>query len=379
MKIVHTCLGCFFIDNYSYQENLLPKYHVKMGYDVTVIASLVSFDEKGNGCLLDSASEYEDPNGFHIVRLAYKWPVKLNKHLQHYVGLAEQLNKIEPDIIFMHGAGIGDSYIVASYLKKHPQVKLYSDSHADYFNSGRSWFSLKILNGTIRRYYGSRLSKYFIKRFGVTPWRCDFLINVYGADKDKVEYLPLGVDDEAIPTNRLEVRSAIRSELNIGDNDIVIFTGGKIDEKKNIHILLKTLQQLQMPNVHVIIAGVIMPKMEDVIRPLITSNVHYLGWCDAKRVMDCMVASDLACFPGTHSTLWEQSVGVGLPIIYKHWEKMDQVNVNGNAISIKGEDAEELQKALELMISNIDSYKDRAGVASKGFLYSEIAKRAIGL
>ena len=27
MKIVHLCLGCFYIDNYSYQENMLPKFH----------------------------------------------------------------------------------------------------------------------------------------------------------------------------------------------------------------------------------------------------------------------------------------------------------------------------------------------------------------
>ncbi len=30
MKIVHMCLGCFYPDNYSYQENMLPKYHKEM-------------------------------------------------------------------------------------------------------------------------------------------------------------------------------------------------------------------------------------------------------------------------------------------------------------------------------------------------------------
>ena len=37
MKIVHLCLCSFFPDNYSYQENLLPKYHKRLGYDVEVI------------------------------------------------------------------------------------------------------------------------------------------------------------------------------------------------------------------------------------------------------------------------------------------------------------------------------------------------------
>jgi hypothetical protein len=45
MKVVHLCLGCFYIDNYSYQENMLPKYHKLAGHEVSVVASLVSFDK----------------------------------------------------------------------------------------------------------------------------------------------------------------------------------------------------------------------------------------------------------------------------------------------------------------------------------------------
>ena len=31
MRILHMCLGSFFVDNYSYQENILPKYHKALG------------------------------------------------------------------------------------------------------------------------------------------------------------------------------------------------------------------------------------------------------------------------------------------------------------------------------------------------------------
>ena len=47
MKVLHICLACFFPDNYSYQENMLPKFHKELGYDVEVIASLASFDRNG--------------------------------------------------------------------------------------------------------------------------------------------------------------------------------------------------------------------------------------------------------------------------------------------------------------------------------------------
>ena len=57
MKIVHLCISAFYIDNCSYQENLLPKYHAKMGYDVTIIASLATYDKDGNLIFLDKPSE----------------------------------------------------------------------------------------------------------------------------------------------------------------------------------------------------------------------------------------------------------------------------------------------------------------------------------
>lgn len=52
MKVVHLCLGSFYPDNYSYQENLLPKFHKELGHCVEVIASTQSFDENGKVCFL---------------------------------------------------------------------------------------------------------------------------------------------------------------------------------------------------------------------------------------------------------------------------------------------------------------------------------------
>ena len=94
-----------------------------------------------------------------------------------------------------------------------------------------------------------------------------------------------------------------------------------------------------------------------------------------------MVASDIACFPGTHSTLWEQSVGIGLPAIFNHWNEMEHVNVNGNCFLINGEDVGEIRQAILTMtdLSNLSHYRELAKEASKSFLYSEIAKKAIEL
>ena len=66
MKVVHLCLGCFYPDNYSYQENMLPKFHKELGCDVEVIASVQSFDEHGKVCFLDKTGSYKNEYGIKV-------------------------------------------------------------------------------------------------------------------------------------------------------------------------------------------------------------------------------------------------------------------------------------------------------------------------
>lgn len=382
MKIVHLCLGNFFIDGYSYQENILPKYHVKMGHDVTVIASLRSFNKEGKSCLLDGYQEYDDKNGFHIVRLPYKWPLSLNKLLRRYRGFADILQREDPDLIFSHNIQYGDIAVVVNYLRKHPKVKVFADNHGDYINSAKNYLSKNILHPVVWRHYAKMIEPYLIKCYGVIPMRCRFLKEMYHINPKIIEYLPLGVDDEAIPSNREIVRNEIRKELGIPDDEMVMITGGKIDKLKNTHVLLEALDKVNNNRLHLIICGTLTPEM-DYLKKIIDSNanIHYLGWCNAVRVMNCMVASDFACFPGTHSTLWEQSIGVGLPAIFKRWNEMEHVNVNGNCIFVVGEDIEELVSSICIMTNKADfhGFKEKAVKASSHFLYSNISKKAIGV
>ncbi len=378
MKIVHLCLSCFYIDNYSYQENMLPKYHVKMGYDVTVIASLVSFDKNGKPCLLESASEYFDKNGYKVIRLDYKTPNIIYKVLRKYKGFYKTLEKENPDVIFSHGISMADNSELRKYLKKHPNVQLYADNHADYINSATNWFSKNILHKIIWKYYAKMVEPYFIKCYGVTPMRCRFLKEMYHIKSNVIEFLPMGVDDDAIPSNRSEIRNLLRKKYCIGNDDILIFTGGKIDERKNIHILIDAIKELNNPKLHLVICGVLAPEMNH-LKEKFDSNIHYLGWCDSEKVMNNMIASDIACFPGTHSTLWEQAVGIGLPCILKHWNEMTHLDINGNCIFIKGNDMTELKDVVNKML-NKDFYahqKEKAFNAVTIFLYSDISKKAI--
>ena len=379
-KIVHLCLSNFYVDNYSYQENVLTKFHIKQGYDVTVIAKLFTYDKNGRGVFLPGPSVYKEETGCKVIRLAFKKPTKWNKRFRHFVGFRETLFSEAPDIIFMHGASFGDTPIVKEYMKEHPNTKLFADSHTDYVNSATNFLSKHILHRIVWRHYIKVVEPYMSKYYGVTPQRCRFLKEIYGVNPDLVEFLPLGVDDDLIPSNRHIVRKEIRNKLGLTDNDILIVTGGKIDERKNTHILIDALERLDDKRIHLVICGVLIPPMLYLKERIdANKNIHYLGWCNAEQVMNNMIASDMACFPGTHSTLWEQAVGVGLPAIFKRWNEMEHVNVNENCVFVKGEDVEELKSSILQMLDDKQYHKIKslAEEASKSFLYSEIAKKAI--
>ena len=69
MKIIHCCLAAFYIDNFSYQENILPKIHKLQGNDVFIIASTETYFE--NKLIYSESKEYINENGIKVKRLSY--------------------------------------------------------------------------------------------------------------------------------------------------------------------------------------------------------------------------------------------------------------------------------------------------------------------
>lgn len=199
MKILHLCLSSFYIDNFSYQENMLPKYHVLMGHDVSVIASLVSFDSNGKPCLLESESIKITPDGYKVIRLDYKRLFyKFFKFIRIYNNTYKTIANESPDLIFIHDFSFMDIFSVMRYVKKRKNIKVYVDCHTDFINSAQSWVSKYIFHYFIWMLVGKYINPYVEKFYGVTPLRCDFLRDVYRIDNQKVELLVMGVDDNLI-------------------------------------------------------------------------------------------------------------------------------------------------------------------------------------
>ncbi|MFC2145664.1 hypothetical protein ACFLQQ_04965, partial [Actinomycetota bacterium] len=152
MKILHLCLANFYIDNYSYQENMLPKFHKKMGLDVEIIASLISFDNTGKLYFLKKGESYINEYGISVTRLNYR-KLLFSKKMRQYEGTYQSISKAKPDIIFIHGCQFVDIKFVVKYLKENPKVKVYVDNHADFSNSARNFLSKNILHKIMWKHY----------------------------------------------------------------------------------------------------------------------------------------------------------------------------------------------------------------------------------
>jgi len=380
MKIMHLMLACFYIDNYSYQENYLPKYHKKQGHDVEIVASLFTFDENGNGKWVEKGSKYTNEHGIPVTRLGFK-NNRFSKILRQYTGLYEELERFNPDVIFIHGVQFCDIKVLVKYLKKHPDVRVFADNHADFSNSAKSFVSKYIQHRILWRHCAQLINPYVKRFYGVLPARVDFLINEYKLPKEKVELLIMGTDDDSVTEAKNPIyRQQIRAQYGIEDDDFLIMYGGKTDNyKKQVFLLMDAVNEIDNPKVKLIVFGSVIPELKDEVQKRCSNRVKYIGWVQAKDSYKYFASCDLAVFPGRHSVFWEQVAGQGIPLLVKEWQGTKHTDINGNTIFLKNDSKDEIKEAL-LNILDGDNYSEllnRAKRAEKEFLYSEIAKRSI--
>ncbi len=377
MKVLHLMLACFYIDGYSYQENLLPKFHKKNGHDVEIIASLVSFNQNGESVFLSSPSKYTNEDGIPVTRLAYK-KVPFSKKLRKYIGLYEELERIKPDVVFVHGVQFSDVNVLVKYLKKHNNVVVYADNHSDFSNSATNFLSRFFLHRIVWKHYAQMINPFVKKFYGVLPARVDFLINEYKIPKEKVELLVMGVDDEQVEKSKAKVE-IIRNFYGIKKDDFLIVTGGKFDLfKQQVFALMEVINELGNPHIKLIVFGSVVPELKEKMISLAHGNVQYIGWKEAECTNDLFAASNLAIFPGRHSVFWEQVAGLGIPMICKFWDGTTHVDCGGNVVFLKTDDKIELKKAI-LQVYNV-GYSKMTEIAKKAqskFLYSNISLKSL--
>ncbi len=383
MKILHICLASFYIDNYSYQENVLPRMHKKMGHDVQILASTETFID-GNSLGYVKPATYKNEDDILVIRIPYAKgiPHKLATKLRIYPDFTEYLEKFMPDLIFLHDVQFLSIRQIVNYAKKH-KVRIIADGHADFSNSARSILSRWILHGCV--YYPIiKMAEPYIERFyGTLPARVEFFKKVYHIPDEKVSFLPMGVDDDlAYSSSNERVRKEIRNQYGVKESDFLIVTGGKIDVAKTQTLLLmEAINRIDDMRIKLLIFGSVSKELKKQFDDKCGNHIVYAGWATVEQSYKFFSASDLVVFPGRHSVYWEQAAGLGKPLVVKYWEGTTHVDLGGNALFLYDDSVIEIQKKIESIVFEDGKFEKMVKVAKKRgmefFSYYSIAQRSI--
>lgn len=384
MKIVHICIcSHVFCETYAYQDNLLPKYHKKLGHDVSIIAPVYSGFDKDTGRIncMDSGVTIMQ-NGIKLIRLKAALPCKVNQHVHQFHGLYKAIEQEKPDLIFAHSIASLNYRSIARYKSKHPSVRVCVDNHADYVNSGK-----KVLSD----FWASFVMRYFVAKklidasemfYGVTPARCDYLHEVLGVPMGKISLLPMGADDEEMRLDSREfLRKSVRQKYGISDDDFLIVTGGKIDWLKNIHVLAKAVNSVENNHLKLLIFGSIIDDMKSIFEQLKSDKVQCIGWVPSNEVYQYFYAADIVMFPGLHSVLWEQAVASKVPCAFSKIKGFEHVDFGGNCILMEGKDSGYYKHLLNQILSDKERYTQMLVAAQSDgaddFRYGRIAQKVV--
>lgn len=373
-----------FNANLAYQENLLSKAHHDLGHEVTIIApSYCDFDKKTNK-IINTSKKYETiGGGIKVIRLKPVFPLKINQSLHCFYGLGKTIEEIEPDLIFAHGLVSLNFRYFSHYKRKHPEVKIVYDNHADFNNSCKNKFTYIYNRYIVRNFLVSKIENTSDFFYGVTPARCDFLSDMYGLPKQKISLLPMGADETEMHFDRRkEIRQEVREKYGIENDDFLIVTGGRIDPLKNIHVLAKAVKDSQYKKVKILVFGSIRKDMQGIFDVLQSDNrIICVGWQPSNQVYRFFYAADIVMFPGLHSVLWEQAVASQVPCAFSRINGFEHVDIGGNCILMDRKSSSYYQSVVERVYTDKTYYHNLCDNArsekSQQFLYRNIAKKVI--
>lgn len=380
MKILHCCISAFYIDHYNYQENILPRQNKIDGHEVLIIASTYTFKNNDNKQgYYTEPRDYLNEDNILVKRRKYKdFGIRFINQKFHCIdGLYDMIEAFMPDVILFHGTSSLEIKTLCRYKKNHNNVKIYIDSHADYYTSGTNLLSKGILHGLLYRFYLQNALPYIEKVFYISIGCGDFLREVYKLPEEKIEFYSLGGN---LPSSQEldQAKNDVIKELNLRADNILFLQAGKFDENKKLVEMLETFKKIKNDKLIFILIGSLSVDIKEKVEALIAedSRVRYLGWRDGNELNRYLNACDIYVQPGKVSAIAQNAICRNSVVILNNLKEYRPF-VNGNGWLINNmEEASNALTAISLGKVNIDEMKmiSRA-IAEKFFDYKTLARR----
>lgn len=372
MKIVH--IHQYYNDGLGYQENILPRYQAKLGHEVILITSNLS-NGFNNDERIKKVGEYKDSN-FRVRRISIKSEFK--ERFVIFKNLYEQLDEIKPDYIFHHSVTSPSLGIVCKYKKNNPNVFLVTDNHADLNISAKNKYWKFIYYNTIWKNYIKKYDKYIDIYFGVTPSRCLFLNEELGVSNSKIRLLPIGADTDKINVD--VSKEKFFDKYRINKDNFIIAHGGKITPEKQVDRIIEAFSYIDCPNITLILFGKIydenVKKLVEKDRRIIT-----LGWLNREETLAVLKYSDIGIWNTQHTTLLEDAIAVGLPMILRYYGSTSHL-IDDSGLFLYEGSVREIYDKLNFCINNkyvIKELKKNTLSMAEVLSYDNISKESLSV
>jgi glycosyltransferase involved in cell wall biosynthesis len=329
---------------------LLPRQNKIDGHDVSIIASTEVYinNTKLGYC---EPKKYVNEDGIPVRRIPYrKIPIHLIRtKVRSYQGVFKILQEEKPDVIMFHGVPAWELRTVVRYKRAHPEIKLYVDSHEDFHNSARNFFSRNVLNKIFYRLIVKSAYPHIDKILCVSLETMDFLKTMYKIPPSKLEFFPLGgiifPEEE-----REQKRKGIRGNLEMTNDHILCVHSGKMDKLKRTADVINAFSKVKSDKLRLVLIGSMTDEVKKDVLPLINADprITYLGWKTADELMEYLCAADVYVQPGGQSATMQNAICCGCAmILYPH--KSHEPYLQGNGYYVKT--IEDMREAFEDIVN----------------------------
>lgn len=196
----------------------------------------------------------------------------------------------------------------------------------------------------------------------------------YGVSKDKLFFTPYAVDNERffLNANRLlPLKTALRRQIGITSEQVVILFVGKLIEKKRPMSLLKAFNKLTYKNKALIFVGDgrMRPHLENFVVEEDVKNVHFTGFKNQLEINNYYAMADFLVLPSGMGETWglvvNEAMCFGMPVIVSDVVgcSSDLVIDNENGFTVTLDDTDTLSSKILYLLSD-EKMRKKFGINS---------------
>ena len=322
MQILQICQ--WYIPEYGFQEYFLADAWQRMGHEVVSIAGTHVYPRAGYGQIEGLARQRKVPPGQHQELDTDVWRLPCLE-LRHRTFLSTKLEalvrELAPDMVLVHGVTSANLLRLARLKgKTRKPFRLICDEHMLSTNT-QNGITGKLFYGTFRRLVTPALLRSVDIFVPISDETQDILSRRCGIPLEMMKVIPLGVDVRRFHRNVRE-REAIRKQLNVAPDEVLLIYAGKLTPEKGTLALVDAALRLLSSHAHVKLLvigsgerGLVDEQRARVRDAGLESRVAWMPLLPNAELPGYFSAADIGIWPRGPSMVMLEATACELPIV----------------------------------------------------------------